>query len=380
MSTYADGLLVLEDGRSFAGKLFASQSEVVGEVVFNTAMTGYQEVLGDPSYAGQIVVMTYPMIGNYGIASGDYESRKIRLSGFIVKELSRVASNWRQEQTLEGYLTSHAVPGLFGIDTRALVRHVRDRGAMRGAIGDASLGVEYLLEKAKSGEVMNGRDLVQTVTTPERYHWDEPPVDFGREEPWPPRTRKVAVMDFGVKRNILRSLVAMGCEVEVVPASSSATEVLGLEPDGVLLSNGPGDPEPVDYGIETVKSLIGQVPIFGICLGHQILSLAAGAKTYKLKFGHHGANHPVMELATKKVEMTSQNHGFAVDLESLPDFVEMTHVNLNDQTCSGIRLTNAPAFGVQYHPEAAPGPRDGRYLFERFVQLMDAHRTSTRRG
>ncbi|MEO1480569.1 MAG: glutamine-hydrolyzing carbamoyl-phosphate synthase small subunit [Myxococcota bacterium] len=371
MSDYPAGLLVLEDGRSFRGQLFAAKREAIGEAVFNTAMTGYQEVLGDPSYAGQIVVMTYPMIGNYGIAGGDYESQKIFLRGFVIKELSRVASNWRQERTLEDYLTSHNVPGLFGIDTRALVRHLRDRGAMRGVIGNAELGVETLLSQAKAGEEMSGQDLASTVTTETPYVWKEPPVDLGREEPWPEATRRVVVMDFGVKRNILRSLVAMGCEVEVVPASTSAEEILKRSPSGVLLSNGPGDPEPVDYAIDTVKTLIGKTPVFGICLGHQILSLAAGAKTYKLKFGHHGANHPVMELATKKVEMTSQNHGFAVDVESLPETVEMTHMNLNDKTCSGIRFKNAPAFSVQYHPEAAPGPRDGRYLFERFVKLMD---------
>lgn len=371
MSDYPAGLLVLEDGRSFSGQLFAAKRETVGEAVFNTAMTGYQEVLGDPSYAGQIVVMTYPMIGNYGVAGGDYESQRIFLRGFVIKELSRVASNWRQERTLEDYLTSHDVPGLFGIDTRALVRHLRDRGAMRGVIGSAELGVEALVAKAKAGEEMSGQDLASTVTTQAAYTWDEPPLDLGRSEPWPKPTRKVVVMDFGVKRNILRSLVAMGCEVEVVPASASAEEIMSRSPSGVLLSNGPGDPEPVDYAIETVRSLIGKTPVFGICLGHQILSLAAGAKTYKLKFGHHGANHPVMELATKKVEMTSQNHGFAVDVESLPDTVEMTHMNLNDKTCSGIRFTEAPAFSVQYHPEAAPGPRDGRYLFERFVKLMD---------
>ena len=337
-------------------------------------MTGYQEVLGDPSYSGQIVVMTYPMIGNYGIASGDYESRRIYLSGFVIKELSRVASNWRQERTLEDYLQAHDIPGIFGIDTRALVRHLRDRGAMRAVIGAESDGVEALLERAKGSPEMSGLDLASQVTTDEPYQWDEPPVDFGRSEPWPSASRKVVVIDFGVKRNILRSLVAMGCEVHVVPAGTAADDVLALKPDGILLSNGPGDPEPVAAAFETVKTLIGEKPSFGICLGHQILSLAAGAKTYKLKFGHHGANHPVMELVTKKVEMTSQNHGFAVDVESLPSGVEMTHINLNDQTCSGLRFKDAPAFSVQYHPEAAPGPRDGRYLFERFVTLMDEHK------
>ncbi len=368
------GLLVLEDGRSFEGRLYGAHQERSGEVVFNTAMTGYQEVLGDPSYAGQIVVMTYPMIGNYGIAGGDYESRRIYLSGFVIKELSRVASNWRKERTLEDYLEAHDVPGIFGIDTRALVRHLRDRGAMRGVIGSADDGLEALLERAKAAPEMSGQDLASSVTTTEPYQWSEPPVDFGRKEPWPKASRKVVVLDFGVKRNILRSLVAMGCEVHVLPASSESDEILALEPDGVLLSNGPGDPEPVEYAIETVKSLLGKKPVFGICLGHQILSLAAGARTYKLKFGHHGANHPVMELETKKVEITSQNHGFAVDVESLPANVEMTHLNLNDQTCSGLRFKDVPAFSVQYHPEAAPGPRDGRYLFERFVKLMDEHK------
>ncbi|MEL6761504.1 MAG: glutamine-hydrolyzing carbamoyl-phosphate synthase small subunit [Myxococcota bacterium] len=375
MSTsHPPGLLVLEDGRVFRGKLFAASETRVGEVVFNTAMAGYQEVLGDPSYAGQMVVMTYPMIGNYGIAADDYESRRIHLSGFIIKELSRIASNWRKERTLEDYLESHGVPGICGIDTRALVRHLRERGAMRGVIASSERSVDELVERAKDAPEMNGRDLARGVSAKEPYSWTEPPVELGRTEPWPEATRRVAVLDFGVKRNILRSLVAMGCEVQVLPAATSAEAIRGLNPDGILLSNGPGDPEPMTYAVETVKELLGWRPIFGICLGHQVLSLAAGAQTYKLKFGHHGANHPVMDLHTRKVEMTSQNHGFAVDTDSLPDSVELTHVNLNDNTCSGLRFRDQAAFSVQYHPEAAPGPRDGRYLFERFVQMMDHHR------
>lgn len=371
MSDRVPGVLVLEDGRVFRGELFAAEHDVVGEVVFNTAMTGYQEILGDPSYAGQIVVMTSPMIGNYGIAAQDYESTRIHLSGFIVKELSRIASNWRKERTLEDYLREHDVPGLYGVDTRALVRHIRDAGAMRGIIGPASSSIEDLVTKAKGGEDMAGLDLASRVSTKSPYLWTEAPVQLGGDDQWPQSKHKVVVIDFGVKRTILRSLVAMGCEVEVVPVGTSAEDVLARKPDGVLFSNGPGDPAPVTAGIEAARGLLGRVPIFGICLGHQILSLAAGAKTYKLKFGHHGANHPVMELATRKVEITSQNHGFAVDADSLGARIEMTHVNLNDQTCAGIRYTEVPGFSVQYHPEAAPGPRDGRYLFQRFVDLMD---------
>lgn len=380
-------MLVLEDGRIFRGRRFGATRHAGGEVVFNTAMTGYQEILGDPSYAKQIVVMTYPMMGNYGIAPEDFESRATFLTALIVKEPSRIASNWRHDRTLDAYLKAQGVVGFYDLDTRALVRHLRDRGAMRGLIVDAPADADAVVSDAARAALvaevrgvpsMAGWDLAAEVSATAPYTWSEPsPLLASRrteqgDSPSPPARYHVVAFDFGVKSNILRRLVDVGCRVTVVPAKTSAQAVLDLKPDGVLLSNGPGDPEPVTYGIKTVQALLGRVPIFGICLGHQLLCLAVGGKSFKLKFGHRGANHPVKDLTTGKVEITSQNHGFAIDPTSLnPREVEVTHINLNDQTLEGVRLTQHPAFSVQYHPEAAPGPHDAGYLFDRFTRLMD---------
>jgi carbamoyl-phosphate synthase small subunit len=370
----SDALLVLEDGRAFRGRRFGATSDAIGEVVFNTSMMGYQEILSDPSYAAQIVVMTYPMIGNYGIAPEDFEARKPFLTGLVVREPSRIASNWRHERNLDDYLADHGIPGFWDLDTRALVRHLRDRGAQRGVIGDAAAGVDALVARARAAPSMAGLDLASKVTERRTYKWERPSLEVAEEKSRKSsRAYHVVAYDFGIKRNILRRLVDVGSRVTVVPAQTPADDILAMRPDGVVLSNGPGDPEPVDYGIRNVERLIGRVPLLGICLGYQLLALAAGGRTYKMKFGHHGGNHPVMDLTTRKVEITSHNHGFAVDPESLPDStVELTHLNLNDQTLEGFRLKNAPAFGVQYHPEAAPGPRDAGYLFERFAGLMQA--------
>ncbi len=386
-----DALLVLEDGRAFRGRRFGARRDGAGEVVFNTSMTGYQEILGDPSYAGQIVTMTYPLIGNYGIAPEDFESRAPFLAALVVKEPSRIASNWRHERTLDEYLSAHEVPGFCDFDTRALVRHLRTHGAKRGVIADASHGVEALAARARAVPAMAGCDLASVVSETKSYPWVRPswvlPGNGGAPAAAAARgvtqaqgRFRVVTFDYGVKWNILRRLIDAGCSVTVVPATTSAEDLLRLEPDGVVLSNGPGDPEPVEYAVRTVRALIGRVPIFGICLGHQLLGLACGGKTYKLKFGHRGGNHPVMDLTTRKVEITAHNHGFAVDPDSLPERdVERTHINLNDQTLEGLRLRNAPAFSVQYHPEAAPGPHDARYLFGRFADLMREHAADRRR-
>jgi len=382
-----DALLALEDGRTFRGRRFGAPTDAAGEVVFNTSMTGYQEILGDPSYAGQIVVMTYPMIGNYGIAPEDFESRKPFVEALVVREPSRIASNWRHERTLPDYLAAHGVPGFCDFDTRALVRHLRDQGSKRGVIGSAALGAAALVERARAVKPMAGCDLASVVTADASYPWVKPSfalpnhghtsraarVPTGAAAPGSGDFR-VVVLDCGVKWNILRRLVDVGCSVTAAPATTSAEEILRLEPHGIVISNGPGDPEPVQYAVDTVRALIGRVPIMGICLGHQLLGLACGGKTYKLKFGHRGGNHPVMDLTTGKVEITSHNHGFAVDPDSLPERdVQLTHINLNDQTLEGLRLKNAPAFSVQYHPEASPGPHDARYLFDRFADLMREH-------
>jgi carbamoyl-phosphate synthase small subunit len=368
--------LVLTDGTAYRGRLFGALKETSGEVVFNTSMTGYQEVMTDPSYFGQIVTMTYPLIGNYGITPEDMESTEIQVAGFIVKEPSSIFSNWRAGKSLEDWMKQQGVTGLCGIDTRALVRRLRTAGVMQGIISSQMDDPQALLERARALPGMEGRDLVKCVTTEHPYAWDERieplglPLSEARHRT--NGSKRVIVMDFGVKRNILRHLAHRGCEVEVVPAFASAEDVLALKPDGVVLSNGPGDPEPVTYGINTVRNLLGRVPIFGICFGHQILGLAAGGRTYKLKFGHRGGNQPVQDLATGKVEITSQNHGFCVDMDSLSHTnVKVTHVNLNDQTVEGLECHGLKFFSVQYHPEASPGPHDATYHFDRFMDLME---------
>lgn len=363
--------LVLEDGTIFEGKSFGSRTTTTGEVVFNTSLSGYQEILTDPSYKGQIVTMTYPQIGNYGINQADTESTGVHVSGFVIRDLSPVASNYRSEESLEAYLDRNGVPGICGIDTRALVRHIRSRGAMKGIIDSTNRSDQELLDLAKNSPSMVGRDLVKEVAPKKGSDWTE-----GFNSPLMTQIlkteakHKVVALDFGMKTNISRCLVQSGCIVKILPGTATAEEVLAENPDGVFLSNGPGDPEAVTYGIETIKGLLGKKPIFGICLGHQLLSLALGAKTFKLKFGHRGANHPVLNTETGKVEITTQNHGFAVDPSSLPDGVKATHINLNDQTLEGISHKGFKAFSVQYHPEASAGPHDSSYLFGEFVKLM----------
>jgi len=369
-------ILALADGTVFEGTAFAP-GEAVGEIVFNTAMTGYQEILTDPSYCGQLVVMTYPEIGNVGVNPEDVESVRPYVQGFIVKEYWGAPSNWRARSSLADYLRAHGIPGMEGIDTRALVRHIRERGVQQAALSTVDLDPNSLVRRAQEAPGLVGRDLVREVTCREPYDWTEGTwtleSGYRRQEHADGRFF-VAAYDFGIKRNILRNLVAAGCRVRVVPAWTPAATVLAMNPDGIFLSNGPGDPGAVPYAKEIVRELIGTKPIFGICLGHQILGLALGGSTYKLKFGHHGANHPVKDLATGKVEITAQNHGFAVDVESLPGIARLTHVNLNDHTVEGIEHTELPIFSVQYHPEASPGPHDATYLFSRFVALMEAHR------
>lgn len=369
-------ILALENGVTIEGlAIGAIGAECTGELVFNTAMSGYQEILTDPSYKGQIVTFTYPHIGNYGVNADDVESDRIQASGLVVHELSPTVSNYRATASLESYLESQGIAGIEGVDTRMIVRILRSEGAMRCVIahGD-NLDAQELVARARAVPSMNGLDLTPLVTTASSYRWqgDVPGEwDYRPEAAGEGRRYSVVAMDFGVKRNILRRLHHFGCDVTVVSATTTADEILAMNPDGVFLSNGPGDPAAVTGAIETVRGLLGKKPIFGICLGHQILSLAVGASTYKLKFGHRGANHPVKNLRTGAIEITSQNHGFAVDPESLPARAEMTHVNLNDQTCAGIALTDVPAFAVQYHPEASPGPHDSDYLFEQFIAHMD---------
>jgi carbamoyl-phosphate synthase small subunit len=365
-------ILALADGTVFEGRSFGAQGEGGGEVVFNTSMTGYQEILTDPSYKGQLVTMTYPLIGNYGVNLDDVESQKPWVDGFIVKEYSEYPSNWRSRGSLDAYLKSHGIVGIQGIDTRALTKHIRDNGAQQAIISTDNLDGKDLSEKAAARPSMVGQDLAKDVTCPAPYHWDEGKWDLTRGYTTATsRGLNVVVYDFGVKRNILRILASMGCNVTVVPAGTSWQEVMSFAPDGVMLSNGPGDPEPVTYAVENIRSLVGKVPIFGICLGHQLLGIALGGRTYKLKFGHHGGNQPVMDLTTLKVEITSQNHGFAVDVDTLSKDVEFTHINLNDKTNEGISHRELPLFSVQYHPEASPGPHDAEYLFERFVAMME---------
>lgn len=365
-------ILYLEDGTLFEGQSFGARSIVCGEVVFNTAMTGYQEILTDPSYHEQIITMTYPMIGNYGTNQLDWESCKLDCAGFIVKENCPYPSNWRNEQSLNDYLSKNNIVGLQGIDTRKLVRHIRTEGAMRGILSSTETKISALKKKLDDYPGLVGRDIVKNVTSDRGYQWEKGFVDvLQNKEILPEIKYKVVTYDFGIKHNILRLLRSHGCDVQVVPAQTPAEKVMAKKPDGVFLSNGPGDPAAVTYAVENVKKLLGKVPIFGICLGHQLLGLALGGRTYKLKFGHHGANHPVKNLDTGKIEITSQNHGFCVDLESLKDKdVTMTHLNLNDQTSEGIRVDKLKAFSVQYHPEASPGPHDSRYLFQQFTDWM----------
>ncbi len=367
-------LLALEDGTVFEGRSFGAHRDRLGEVVFNTAITGYQEIFTDPSYSGQIVVLTNPQIGNYGANKEDLEAARPYIEGLIVREFSSIASNWRSEENAEQFLAENGVPVAAEIDTRALVRHLRTRGVMRGILAPGGGDRAELIERARRSPSMTGLDLATRVSTSTSYGWDKPVEPCSPSEQVPAQVAPwchVVAYDYGIKRNILRRLVQVGARVTVVPARTSAEDVLALKPDGVFLSNGPGDPEPLQYQAETVRKLIGKKPVFGICLGHQILGLALGGKTYKLKFGHRGANHPVLNQVTQKVEITSHNHGFAVDPDSLNQReVELTHINLNDQTLEGFRHRKEPVFSVQYHPEAAPGPHDSHYLFDDFMKLI----------
>ena len=356
--------LCLEDNFLLEGESIGAKGEAFGEVVFNTSITGYQEILTDPSYKGQIVTMTYPHIGNYGVNPEDVESHKPFVEGFVVKELSRMTSNYRAEAGLEEYLVQYGIVGIQGVDTRALTKHLRTHGAKKGIISTETNDPKKLLEKVRASPGLVGRDLVKEVTCEKSYVWEEGVAA--------PERYHVVAIDYGIKQNILRQLSKAGCRVTVLPAMATAKDVLSYKPDGLFLSNGPGDPEAVTYAIETVQNLLGKVPIFGICLGHQILGLALGGKTFKLKFGHHGGNHPVLRVEDQKVEITCQNHGFCVDLDSIPGKeVELTHVNLNDRTVEGMRHKKIPVFSVQYHPEASPGPHDSRYLFQDFLRLME---------
>jgi len=358
-------ILALADGRVFHGQSIGAVGETFGEVVFNTSLSGYQEILTDPSYHGEIVTMTYPQIGNYGVNAEDVESNKPHLAGF--------PSNWRSESTLNAYLQENNIVGIQGIDTRALVKHIRDHGAQTGVISSTDLDVDSLVEKARKAPGLVGRDLVQEVTTKESYTWTQGLWDLetGYSELVEPARFHVVAYDFGIKRNILRNLVSAGCRVTVVPATTPAADVLALNPDGVFLSNGPGDPEPITYAQENIRQLLGKVPLFGICLGHQLLAIALGGSTYKLKFGHRGGNQPVQQDENRRVEITSQNHGFAVDAKSLEAASGISHINLNDNTVEGLCHNSFPAFSVQYHPEASPGPHDAHYLFDRFIALME---------
>jgi carbamoyl-phosphate synthase small subunit len=382
-------ILALADGQFYVGRSFGAEGEAAGEVVFNTSMTGYQEILTDPSYEGQMVAMTYPEIGNVGVNPEDVESRKPFVKGFIVKEYCALPSNWRATGPLHEYMREHGIVGIEGIDTRSLVRHLRDHGSQEALISTLSENPDELIAKAKASPGLVGRDLVKEVSCEAPYDWRDGKWELGtgyrkrKEAEDAKTTRKpktgsfehprffVVAYDYGIKHNILRGLAESGCKVKVVPAETSAEDVLAMGPDGIFLSNGPGDPDAVPYAKENVEKLIGKKPIFGICLGHQILGLALGGKTYKLKFGHHGGNQPVMDLTTRKVEITTQNHGFAVDADSLKGASVVTHLNLNDNTVEGLAHRELPIFSVQYHPESSPGPHDASYLFRRFVEIME---------
>jgi carbamoyl-phosphate synthase small subunit len=366
--------LALADGSLYVGRAWGAEGEVAGEVVFNTSMTGYQEILTDPSYCGQIVTMTYPLIGNYGVNLEDVESRGLSLRGFVVRELCRAPSNFRSGESLDDYLRRYGIVAIEGVDTRAIVRRLRNRGAMPGVLSTTDLDDASLLAKAAGSPSIVGQDLIREVMPAEPFAWEQSlgdwaPVGLAQSGQGDRRLNVVAV-DYGMKWNILRHLQTAGCDVTVVPGTASAAEILERNPDGVFLSNGPGDPEPLDYAVDAIRGILGKVPVFGICLGHQLMGLACGAKTFKLKFGHRGANQPVLNRRTGRVEITSQNHGFAISSENLPNCLEVTHLNLNDRTIEGMRHRDVPAFCVQYHPEAAAGPHDSSYLFDEFRQMM----------
>ena len=388
-----EAILALEDGRVWRGRGFGARKEVVGEVVFNTSMTGYQEILTDPSYCGQIVTMTYPLIGNYGVNSQDAESRRVFAEALVVRELSRTVSNWRAETSLDDYLKSAGIPGISDIDTRSVVRHIRERGSMRGCLSTEQADERAVIARARKAPEMVGLDLASVVTCDEPYVWtDDQAYAYGSPRLLHPNVKPVAIeaaeqgaailesrfhvvaYDFGLKHNSLRNLAALGCRVTVVPARTSAEDVIELKPDGIWLSNGPGDPEPLTGVVANLRRLIGRYPVFGICLGHQLMGLAFGGRTYKLPFGHHGGNQPVKDLSTGRVEITAQNHGFAVDADSLPQDCEVTHINLNDNTVEGLRHRSLPVYSVQYHPEAGPGPHDAAPLFDKFVEMMERNR------
>jgi len=376
-----EATLALADGRIFKGKSIGAQGEVEAEIVFNTSMSGYQEILTDPSYCGQMVVMTYPLIGNYGVNPEDFESDRPFLSGFIVKELCGRPSNWRSNETLNSFLKRYGIVGIQGIDTRALTRHIREAGSQQAVISTKNANEKFLIEKAKASPGLEGRDLVKEVTCNASYQWKEGEWDLKRGylpaiESNGNKKYQVVAYDLGIKRNILRKLTQAGCNVHVVPASTSAESVLALKPDGIFISNGPGDPAGVPYVAENIGKLSGEAPIFGICLGHQIISRSLGANTYKLRFGHHGGNQPVIDLRTNKVEITSQNHVFAVEQKSINSNIEVISINLNDKTVEGLRHKKQPIMSVQYHPEASPGPHDSSYLFQNFIDMMKGHNDS----
>jgi len=381
--------LALEDGRIFNGRAAGARTRRGGEVVFNTSLTGYQEVFSDPSYSGQMVCLTYPHIGNVGTNIDDQESQRPFIEGLIVREFSALASNWRSTETTQLYLDRNRIPVIWDLDTRALVRHIRRVGALRGMLSTDGTPAEQLVAEARALPSMSGLELASQVSCKKKYCWNEGSAPASSpwnklKEPATARNQKrfqVVAYDFGIKQNILRLLVDSHCDVQIVPARTPASDVLAMKPDGVFLSNGPGDPEPVTYGVQNIRDLLGRVPIFGICLGHQLCGLALGGRTYKLKFGHHGSNHPVKNMHTGHIEITAQNHGFVVDPDSLPaSEVEITHVNLNDYTNEGMRHRTLPLFSVQYHPEASPGPHDSHYLFRRFTEMMSEDMSAKRAG